>query len=134
MIEPAAEGAQASEKNQPAQMLAEYQELEAKWSSFEDQVRTQDPKGYVDLEAALDTLWQLGMRRVLVEGGATLNFELLRLRLVDELQLFIVPVVVGGGTSTLPDRMRLTLELLDERRFTSGVVYLRYRATGTSIA
>jgi hypothetical protein len=38
-----------------------------------------------------------------------------------------VPAVVGGGTQALPDGVRLDLDLLDERRFASGVIYLRYR-------
>ena len=48
--------------------------------------------------------------------------------LVDEVQLFVSPVVVGGGTRALPDDVRLDLELVDERRFVHGVVHLRYRA------
>ena len=40
---------------------------------------------------------------------------------------FVVPVVVGGGKQALPDGVRVKLELLDERRFGSGMVYLRYR-------
>ena len=48
--------------------------------------------------------------------------------LVDECHLFVVPVVVGGGKRSLPDGVRIELELLDERRFDSGFVYLRYRA------
>jgi len=47
--------------------------------------------------------------------------------LVDELQLFVTPVVVGGGKQALPDNVRLKLELLDERRFGNGTIYLRYR-------
>lgn len=46
--------------------------------------------------------------------------------LVDECHLFVTPVVVGGGTSWLPDDLRVGLELLDERRFGSGVVHLHY--------
>ena len=49
--------------------------------------------------------------------------------MVDEYHLFLAPVVVGGGKQSLPDSVRLGLELLDERRFGSGVVYLRYRIT-----
>jgi dihydrofolate reductase len=45
---------------------------------------------------------------------------------VDEVHLFVWPVVVGGGKRFLPDRVRLRLELLDERRLGNGVVYLRY--------
>ena len=46
--------------------------------------------------------------------------------LVDELQLFLHPVIVGGGTAALPEGIHLELELLDERRFASGVAFLRY--------
>jgi dihydrofolate reductase len=46
---------------------------------------------------------------------------------VDELHIFVTPVVVGGGNQALPDDLRLNLELMDERRFQSGVVYLHYR-------
>ena len=60
-------------------------------------------------------------------GGAGLAAEALRARLVDECHLFLNPVVVGGGTSALPGHLRLDLELLDERRFTNGVVHLHYR-------
>jgi riboflavin biosynthesis pyrimidine reductase len=61
-------------------------------------------------------------------GGPDLAAQAIRAGLVDELQLFVAPVVVGGGNKSLPDGVRLKLELLDERRFGSGVVYLRYRA------
>jgi riboflavin biosynthesis pyrimidine reductase len=47
--------------------------------------------------------------------------------LIDECHFFLTPVVVGGGTSALPDNVRLQLELLDERRFGNGVVHLYYR-------
>ncbi len=47
-------------------------------------------------------------------------------RLVDELQLFLVPIVVGGGKRALPDGVRSDPELLDPQRFASGAVYLRY--------
>ena len=53
----------------------------------------------VDLPAALRTLYDLGIRRLLVEGGGTLNFELLRLRLVDELQIYVAPLIFGGATA-----------------------------------
>ena len=60
-------------------------------------------------------------------GGPALAAEAIRAGLVDEYHLFLVPVVVGGGKRALPDGVRLELELLDERRFESGVVHLRYR-------
>jgi 2,5-diamino-6-(ribosylamino)-4(3H)-pyrimidinone 5'-phosphate reductase len=60
--------------------------------------------GRVDLTAAMERLAALGMRRVLVEGGGTLNSELLRLGLVDEVQLFLAPRIFGGATApTLAD-------------------------------
>jgi dihydrofolate reductase len=62
-------------------------------------------------------------------GGATLAGEAIGAGLVDELHLLVNPIVVGAGTPSLPDGVRWTLELLDERRFANGVVYLRYRAT-----
>jgi dihydrofolate reductase len=60
-------------------------------------------------------------------GGPDLAAQALKAGLVDECQLFLTPVVVGGGTRSLPDNLRLGLELLDEHRFGNGVVYLRYR-------
>ena len=62
-------------------------------------------------------------------GGPGLAARTIRAGLVDECQLFVSPVVVGGGTRALPDGVRLGLELLDERRFGNGVVWLRYRVT-----
>jgi hypothetical protein len=41
--------------------------------------------------------------------------------------VFVVPVLVGGGTRALPDGVRRELELLDERRFGNGMVHLNYR-------
>jgi len=60
-------------------------------------------------------------------GGPTLAAQAITAGLVDEVHLFVWPVVVGGGKPFLPDRARLQLELLDERRLGSGAVYLRYR-------
>ena len=65
--------------------------------------------------------------RDITVGGPDLAAQAFKAGLVDELQLFVAPVVVGGGKQSLPDDVRLELELLDERRFGSGVVYLRYR-------
>lgn len=61
-------------------------------------------------------------------GGPHLAAEAIRAGLVDEYHLFVHPVVVGGGTRWLPLDVRLNLELLDERRFESGVVHLHYSA------
>ena len=60
-------------------------------------------------------------------GGPHLAGEAIRAGLVDEYHLFVVPMVVGGGTRWLPSDVRVKLELVGERRFESGVVYLHYR-------
>jgi dihydrofolate reductase len=60
-------------------------------------------------------------------GGRELAAQAIEAGLVDELHLFLTPILVGGGKKALPDHVRLELELLDERRFGSGVVHLHYR-------
>ena len=65
----------------------------------------------------------------LAVGGPDLAAHAIAAGLVDEFQLFVTPVVVGGGKRYLPDHVRLDLALLDERRFGGGVVFLRYGAT-----
>ncbi|MEV4821462.1 dihydrofolate reductase family protein [Micromonospora sp. NPDC049274] len=66
----------------------------------------------------------------LTVGGANLAARAFQAGLVDECQLFIWPVVVGGGKPGLPTGLRADLELLDERRFRNGVIQLRYRTRG----
>lgn len=80
-----------------------------------------DPEAVRQMKADAD--------RDLLIGGPDLAAQAFRAGLVDELHLFVVPVVVGGGTRSLPDDVRLNLELLDERRFGNGTVHLRYRTT-----
>jgi dihydrofolate reductase len=63
-------------------------------------------------------------------AGPGLAAAAVRAGLVDEYQLFVTPVVVGGGTSVFPDGLRTGLDLVDQRRFASGVVYLSYRPRG----
>jgi dihydrofolate reductase len=65
--------------------------------------------------------------RDITVGGPDLAAQAIKAGLVDEYQLFVAPIVVGGGKQSLPNNVRLKLELLDERRFASGVVHLRYR-------
>jgi dihydrofolate reductase len=60
-------------------------------------------------------------------GGPELAAHAFRAGLIDEYHLFIIPILVGGGKSALPDNTRMELELLAERRFNNGTVYLRYR-------
>jgi 2,5-diamino-6-(ribosylamino)-4(3H)-pyrimidinone 5'-phosphate reductase len=89
----------------------------------------------VDLTQALGTLHELGIRRLMVEGGGTLIFELLRLRLVDELTLYVAPLVFGGGSApTLaggPGLVRgeaIPLELAEVEKWEDGGVLLHYRS------
>jgi dihydrofolate reductase len=65
--------------------------------------------------------------RDLAIGGPDLAGQAIKAGLVDELYLFVAPFVVGGGTLSLPTNVRLSLELLNERRFANGTVYLHYR-------
>jgi dihydrofolate reductase len=67
--------------------------------------------------------------RDLSVSGPHLADEAFRAGLVDEVQLFVNPVVVGGGNRALPGGLRMDLELVDEHRFGNGVVFLRYRVT-----
>jgi dihydrofolate reductase len=59
-------------------------------------------------------------------GGPELAGQALRGGLVDEIRLILAPVIVGAGTSALPDDVHLALDLLEQRRFANGMVYLRY--------
>jgi dihydrofolate reductase len=64
--------------------------------------------------------------RDITVGGPGLTAQALQTGLADECHLFVAPVVVGGGKQLFP-KVRVTLELLSERRFGNGMVYLRYR-------
>jgi dihydrofolate reductase len=60
-------------------------------------------------------------------GGPDFAAQAIKAGLVDEYHLFLTPIIVGGGKQSLPDNVRLELELLGERRFGNGVVHLHYR-------
>jgi dihydrofolate reductase len=83
--------------------------------------RTFDPDAVREMKAAAE--------RDLGVGGPELAAQAIRAGLVDEIHLFVSPIVVGGGTRALPDGVRVELELLAERRFGNGVVYLRFGTT-----
>jgi dihydrofolate reductase len=93
--------------------------LEAASSARTRIERDFDPEAVRQMKASAE--------RDITVGGAELAGEAMKAGLVDECQLFLTPVVVGGGKRSLPDDVRLQLELLDEHRFANGVVYLRYR-------
>jgi dihydrofolate reductase len=65
--------------------------------------------------------------RDLSVGGPDLAARAFEAGLVDECHLFVAPIVVGGGTQSFPDHVRVRLDLVDERRFGNGMVHLRYR-------
>ena len=81
-----------------------------------------DPDAVRRLKATAD--------RDLIVGGPELAAQAFRAGLVDEVHLFLNPIVVGRGKAALPDDVRIPLELLDEHRFRSGVVHLGYRTAG----
>lgn len=60
-------------------------------------------------------------------GGPTLAAQAMSAGLVDECQLFLCPISIGGGLRALPATVRLDLHLLAEKTFDSGMIYLRYR-------
>jgi dihydrofolate reductase len=78
-----------------------------------------DPGAIRDLKAAA--------KRDLIVGGPNLAAQAFKAGLVDECQLFIWPIVLGGSNPALPTNTRADLELLDEHRFNNGVMHLRYR-------
>jgi len=80
-----------------------------------------------ELDAASITTLKATSSTDISIGGAELAGQAIADGLVDELHLLLVPVLVGGGKRALPADARAELELVDERRFRSGVVYLRYR-------
>ncbi len=80
-----------------------------------------------DFDPGVVRQMQASAARDLTVGGPGLAAEALRAGLVDEYQLFLAPIVVGGGTRIFPDDARLELELVDERRFANGMAFLRYR-------
>ena len=81
--------------------------------------RTFDPEAIRQLKEAVE-------QDILI-GGPELTAHAFRAGLIDECHLFLIPILVGGGKSALPDNVRLELELLEEHRFSNGTVFLRYR-------
>ena len=75
---------------------------------------------------AVRQLKEVAQHDILI-GGPNLAAHAFRSGLIDECHLFLTPIIVGGGKPSLPDHVRLELELLEERRFGSGMVFLRYR-------
>ncbi len=88
----------------------------------------------VDLPGALAVLRDAGIEKLMVEGGATLNFAMLSAGLVDEISVYIAPTVFGGesaptlaGGLGLPRERAIALDLLSSERWEDDGVLLRYR-------
>jgi 2,5-diamino-6-(ribosylamino)-4(3H)-pyrimidinone 5'-phosphate reductase len=88
----------------------------------------------VDLVAALGKLKENRIERLMVEGGATLNFELLNLGLVDELTVYVAPMIFGGETAPtlagglgLARSAALPLRLIGSEKWEDGGVLLHYQ-------
>ena len=93
-----------------------------------------DAEPRVDLTRMMGTLKEIGLNRLLVEGGGTINFELIRLGLVDEISAYVAPLIFGGAQApTLADGLGLTraaaiqLELIDVQKWEDGGILLRYK-------
>ena len=92
-----------------------------------------DDSEKVNLPKALETLKQIGVKRLMVEGGATLNFELLRLGLVDEVTVYVAPMIFGGATAPsmaagpgLERSEAIPLRLVNAEAWEDGGVLLKY--------
>jgi len=90
----------------------------------------------VDTQRALGTLKEIGIDRLMVEGGATLNFELLRLGLVDEITAYVAPQIFGGESAPsmaagegLESSAAIPLKLMDVERWEDGGVLIKYHLT-----
>ena len=103
---------------QAAEKIVYSKTLQAPWSARTRIERAFDTDVVRELKATAS--------RDLTVGGPELAAQAIEAGLVDEYQLFLVPVIVGGGKRSLPDS-RVNLELLDEHRFRDGTVYLHYR-------
>ena len=87
----------------------------------------------VNLQLALATLKDLGIERLMVEGGGRLNFELMRLGLVDEVTAYVAPMIFGGESAPtmatgagLERSAALPLQLVAVETWEEGGVLLKY--------
>ncbi len=113
-------------------LTAEYAHI---WQSADKIVYTSTLQSPVTTKTRLERSFDPETVRRLVESsardvsvsGAELASHAFKAGLVDEVRLYVIPILVGGGKPGLPRGVFLRLELLDEHRFASGTVHLRYR-------
>jgi dihydrofolate reductase len=119
----------------PAPVMRDYTEI---WQAAEKVVYSATLEAVTSARTRLERSFKpdavrelkASSERDLSVGGSTLAAAAIAAGLVDELHLFLNPIVVGGGKPALPDGARLPLELIGERRFDSGVMYVRYSTRG----
>lgn len=88
----------------------------------------------VDLNKMMLTLKRIGVDHLMVEGGGTMNFELMRLGLVDEVLMYVAPLIFGGANAPtladgigLPRENAIALKLADIERWDDGGILLKYK-------
>ena len=93
-----------------------------------------DDADKVDLQGALSTLKEMDVERLMVEGGGTLNFELMRLGLVDEITAYIAPLIFGGASaptlaagSGLERSAAIPLKLIEAQTWEDGGIFIKYQ-------
>jgi 2,5-diamino-6-(ribosylamino)-4(3H)-pyrimidinone 5'-phosphate reductase len=98
------------------------------------EVFVHNDSSHVNLIRMMETLKEIGVNRLMVEGGGTMNFELLRLGLVDELTLYIAPMIFGGANApTMADGFGITrdlaipLKLTDIEKWGDDGIFLKYK-------
>ena len=109
---------------QPADKIVYSRSLETVSSERTRIERAFDPESIRQLKSTTE--------RGITVGGPDLAAQAIAAGLVDEYHLLVAPIIVGSGKPVLPDNVRVQLELLDERRFGNGVVFLRYRSTSAA--
>jgi dihydrofolate reductase len=111
----------------PAPVMRDYAEI---WRAAEKVVYSRTLVGVasertrIEREFDPDAVQSIGA--TVSVGGPELAAQALAAGIVDEIHLYVVPVIVGGGKRALPDGLSLDLTLVDERRFDNGTVHLHY--------
>ena len=94
----------------------------------------------VNLEKMMQTLKEIGINRLMVEGGGTMNFELIKLGLVDEITAYVAPMIFGGANAPtmadsfgVPREAAFHLQLMDVQKWDDGGVVLKYKINSSCL-